>query len=182
MISLLIKNIKCYTIHDNNRKQKLILIIGLIAGICIIKSNEDTDYEFKEHKSSDISNMKSFYFTYTNGYAMNSYTRYEIKKEDDKYVASIKQDGKSEEETVKVNLSESSLKELEDILNKYNVSDWDGFNKTDKDVLDGDSFSCSIGMENGKGISASGYMKWPKNYKEVVSELDTYFSKLISKE
>ena len=54
-----------------------------------------------------------------------------------------------------------------------------GFNKSDRYVLDGNSFSLSISMNNDEYVSASGYMKWPKNYKEVKEELITFFSTII---
>lgn len=129
--------------------------------------------------SSQISDINSFYFTYTKGYAINSYIIYDIKKNDDTYIVHVKQYGKAEEEAVEKEVSKETITKLEEILNKYNVSKWSGFNKTDKNVLDGNSFSCSISMENGKSISASGYMKWPQNYKEVVEELDLFFEDLI---
>ncbi|MBP5242600.1 MAG: hypothetical protein J6Z36_02795, partial [Clostridia bacterium] len=39
------------------------------------------------------------------------------------------------------------------VLNKYNVYSWDGFDKTNKNVLDGNSFSFSVNMNNGDDIS-----------------------------
>ena len=110
---------------------------------------------------------------------MNAYTRYEINKKDGKYIATIKQYGKSDEEAQKVEVSENKVKELESILNKYNVIKWNGFNQNDKNVLDGDSFSLSIHMEDDKDISASGYMKWPDNYKNVREELNSFFEDLL---
>ena len=44
--------------------------------------------------------------------------------------------------------------------------------------LDGDSFSFSLYTEDGKSISASGYMSWPKNYGEVEKELTNIFDAL----
>ena len=132
------------------------IIIAIITTLGISKNKPITP------TASNISNIKYFYFTYSNGYAMNAYTKYQIDEKDGKYELSLEK-----------------MKELEIILNQYNVSELNGFNKTDKNVLDGDSFSFSLRMENNKGISASGYMKWPENYKNVVRELETFFGNLI---
>ena len=55
--------------------------------------------------------------------------------------------------------------DIGNILNKYNVSSWDEFNKLDKDVLDRNIFSMSIVYNNDKKISTSVYMMYPNNYK-----------------
>ena len=149
------------------------IIIAVLATLGIRKSTKVTP------PASNISNIKHFYFTYSNGYAMNSYTKYEIDEKDGKFIAKIKQYGEPEEDSKEIEISSEKMKELENILNKYNVSKWDGFNKTDKNVLDGDSFSFSLRTEDNKSISASGYMKWPDNYKNVVGELETFFGDLI---
>ena len=39
-------------------------------------------------------------------------------------------------------------------------------------VLDGDSFSINIKYSGDKRVDASGYMMWPKNYREVKQFLD----------
>lgn len=129
----------------------------------------------KPTESKEISDINYFYFTYTKGYAMNSYVTYQINKTNNKYIAKIKPYGKSEDEKIEKEISKEDVTKLEKILNKYNVSSWNGFNKTDKNVLDGDSFSCTIYAENDVKVSASGYMMWPENYRNVVSELDVFF-------
>lgn len=69
--------------------------------------------------------------------------------------------------------------EIEGLLNKYNVSNWNGFHGNNKDVLDGDSFGFYVTMKNGDKIDSSGYMSWPKNYGEVKNGLESIFKKVI---
>ena len=57
-------------------------------------------------------------------------------------------------------------------LNEYKIISWNGFRKTDKYVLDGNSFSMYIIYDGDKTISASGYMMWPNNYRNVRDYLD----------
>lgn len=132
----------------------------------------------KEKKVYSISNIKSFTFSYTAGYAVNSYVRYEVNLKDDKYVVTIKPLHASEENLKVIIADDSFMINLEKVLNKCEVSNWNGFNKTNSNVLDGDSFHLSIFMKDGESISASGYMMWPKNYGEVKVELDNLFNKI----
>ncbi|MBQ3306583.1 MAG: hypothetical protein IJG68_00160 [Bacilli bacterium] len=118
-----------------------------------------------------IENIKSLEYFYTTGYYINADVRYNIECEKS-CILKIKPQGKSNEEQEEYELSEETLKQIEDLLNKYQVSEWDGFNKTDSRVLDGNSFHFYVTYEDGKSISASGYMSYPKNYGIVTKELE----------
>ena len=121
-----------------------------------------------------IESIKKFNFFYDTGWAIDTNARYSIKCTD-KCIAIIKPNNISEEEMLEKEVDDDFINQLIGILNKYKVSRWDGFNKVDKMVLDGNSFSLSVSFNDDKHISAHGYMKWPKNYSEVKSELDTLF-------
>lgn len=133
-------------------------------------------------KRVEITSINSFYLTYTKGYAMNSYVRYELRydEKEEKWIATIKPYGIEEEKKKEVIVEEEVSKTLEKILKEYHVEKWDGFEKRDKNVLDGDSFSLSVRMENDNDISASGYMMWPKNYRDVVNKVDEIFMKIYN--
>ena len=129
----------------------------------------------------DVEKIKSFYITYSNGYAMNSYTRYELRLEDGKYLAEIKPYGVSEEDLLEIEVDKSVIDKIAEVLKKYEVNKWNGFDKTDQGVLDGDSFSLSVGLEDNKSISAHGYMMWPEHYRDVVSEISSIFMDIYNK-
>lgn len=148
----------------------LLLIIGIIIFVCCFKT-----------KKIEIGEFKYFEFGYSTGYAMYSSVNYRVDC-DDKCIAKIKPDGVADEEKVEVELSEKEINQLISILNKYDVGKWDGFKKNDKSVMDGNSFHIYIKMKNDDYLSASGYMKWPKNYGNVCGELDSFFNKYINKE
>ena len=122
-----------------------------------------------------------FKYFFTKGYARNADIRYELEFKDNKYFATIKHWGIPEEEATILEVDESFEKKLEEILKKYNVSSWDGFQKSDKHVLDGNSFDLYIKMEEENNIDASGYMKWPKNYREFKQEVIELFDGLTEK-
>ena len=153
----------------------LALVAAVIMATFVIKNNGDTE---DNDEKIFISNIESLRLTYSEGYAMNAYITYELDCKDDNK-ARIKLYGVPEEDAVEVTVSDETVKEIEDILNKYNVGSWDGFKKSDRNVLDGDSFSFKLVFDNGKDIYATGYMKYPKNYNEVEYELDNIFKNLV---
>lgn len=123
-------------------------------------------------------NIKYIHFSYSTGNMMHAYVSYDIDLEKDGYVATIKPDRISDEAKKKVNIDKKTIEKLVNELNKYNITSWNGFKKSDKNVLDGDSFSFSLGTKDGKDIDASGYMKWPKNYQEVRGVFDSMIGDL----
>lgn len=148
----------------------LILIVILIIFVVLL-------IIFNPKNKKSIKDIKSIEFSYTNGYMINSDTYYKLECNDN-CILQIKRYGSSNKE--KYNVDKCVLKDIEKILNKYNVSSWDGFNKSDKNVLDGDTFSMYIVYGNNKSISSSGYMMYPNNYKNVKEELDTLFNSLTN--
>ena len=151
-------------------------IIWIIIGIIIVVSVLILCFH---PKAKSISSIKKLRFHYTVGYAMNAYVTYELICDDDCFL-SYKLNGVSEEDTKKVPFPKKDISKIVDVLNKYNVSSWDGFDKNNKNVLDGDSFSFSLDMGNNEEIYASGYMMWPKNYREVKTELEAIFNTVIN--
>lgn len=153
-----------------------IILIILLVGILLLKGKGNVMNE-----KLVIENTKSFRMFYTMGYAFNSDIRYEYEYKDDEYHVYVKPYGISDEDKKEIVVSSDFIKRIEDVLNKYEVYKWDGFNKSDNNVLDGDSFSIYIDMGE-KDISASGYMMYPEHYREVREELDNIFNELINGE
>ena len=135
----------------------------------------------KNKSNNNISNIKHFSFSYTVGYAMNARVRYEIDYDNNDYKTSIIPNGIPDEDKLEVKIDKEVIDRIEQVLNKYNISKWNGFDKVDKNVLDGDSFSLYLRMQNDKTIEASGYMKWPEDYGKVRSELDSIFMEIYNK-
>ena len=153
-------------------KVLLILIFSVLCVFfCLL-------FIFKSFKKVEIKDLKHFSFGYSVGNYSDANISYTLECSDS-CVAIVKKEGVKEEDASKIEVDSGFVKGLEDILRKYDVESWDGFSKSDKRVLDGYSFSLYAKMSNGDSISASGYMKWPKNYKNVRNELNKYFEKLI---
>jgi len=75
-----------------------------------------------------------------------------------------------------VEISEKDVNKIVKVLQKYNVKSWDGFDKSDKYVLDGSSYSFDLTTKEGLKVSAKGYMKYPDGYHEVISEIEKIIS------
>ncbi len=164
-------------------KLKYILIIALVI-IMAIGGFYYMKYRKEKVKDEDleIANIKSFYITYTNGYMMSSYTRYQLTIKDGIYMVEIKPYGVGEEDKLETEVTIDLLEEITKILKKYEVNKWDGFNKSDHNVMDGDSFSLGIWFKDNKSIHASGYMMWPDNYRNVRDEISDLFMEIYNKE
>ena len=133
-------------------------------------------------KSIKITKIIRFSFGYSVGYAMYANELFELENKEGKYYAKVKLQGIPDEQASTVEVNEEFEQKLEEIIKQFEVKKWDGFNKSNKMVLDGNSFSLSIRMEDDNSISASGYMMYPEHYREVREELDNIFNELINGE
>ena len=158
---------------------KKIWIVLLILLLLVIVFFTVLVFTKKKTDNNKIT-IEFMHFSYSTSTMMNGNVIYEINYKEGKYIASIKPNNKSEEETLEVKLSDDDIEKIKSILNKYNVSSWNKFSKHDKDVLDGNGFSFSLRTQEGKEIIASGYMKWPTNYGNVRGELDAIFDELYN--
>ena len=149
-----------------------ILIVGIILtviGLVLI---------FKKEEVKSITNLERLHYSYSTSTMMNGYVSYDLdcKKE---CILKYKPDLEPEENSKDYKIDNKDIKLLEDKLTELNISSWDGFDKSDKNVMDGNSFSFSLKCKDGTRVEAHGYMKYPKDYSKVTSELVTIFSKYI---
>lgn len=80
-----------------------------------------------------------------------------------------------------VMVEDSVLEQLEEIAQRNHLEKWNGFHKTNKQVLDGNSFSLMLRMTDGTQISAYGNNSYPKGYGEAEKEILALFQDLIEK-
>ena len=130
---------------------------------------------FKRIRNSQITGISSFEFSYTTGCAVNSRVEYTFKKENGSCTVTILQNGAFEEDRYKTEVPESFEAELSELLRKYRAGAWNGFDKHNRLVLDGNSFSLRAEFQNGKRLSAHGYMRWPRGYRNFRDEADELF-------
>lgn len=148
----------------------LVIILLIIIFVVIFFLNKD--------KISNISEINTFNYSYSVGNYYEARVEYNLVC-NDKCILSFKDKGISIDDANEYVVDKKIVDELSYILNKYKVGYWNGFNKSDKRVMDGGSFSLYLKMNNNKSVSARGYMKWPKNYSNVKEELIILFSKYM---
>lgn len=150
-----------------------IIILILLGGLVFM-------FSFK--KKVNIVNITKLHLSYSTSTMMYGNVIYDIEYKDDKYNIHIKPNMVPDEEAIETEISKEDMLKVEEILNKYKVYKWDGFQKSDKYVLDGNSFSFYVYFDEDKDIHASGYMMYPDDYGKVEGELESIFKKYISVE
>ena len=73
-------------------------------------------------------------------------------------------------------LEEDYMSMLSQLATEQRMDKWDGFDKINKRVLDGESFSLEIVLADGRIINASGSNAYPKNYN--MSEVEALIDEL----
>lgn len=123
-----------------------------------------------------IRGIKKLHYS-TSGTTVNGSEMYELTCGDECTVR-IKHKGEPYEEAKTYPISDEQVEEIIDMLNKYEVWRWNGFDEHDPDVFDGSSFSFSLSVQDGKTIEAHGYCMYPENYSEVIQSLLRVFNSL----
>ena len=144
----------------------VVLIIIFIGGL----------FMFKLFNNKKITDIKSLEYNISDGRMMYGNTYYELKC-DSKCILKSNLEGMEDEKYITVDVDKNSVSKIIDILNKYNAYSWNGFNKSDKNVLDGTSyyFRLDTGSDT---IDASGYMKYPKNFGVAIKEIIKIFESI----
>ena len=124
----------------------------------------------------DITRME---LRYTYGNNRGAYVQYILMKGEDGYGVSVKVRNMPEEDRTEFEVSREDVLRIEELLNKYKAGRWDGFSKSNKHVLDGNSFEFSVKTSSGVKVSARGYMSYPANYKAVRDGLDAIFTDML---
>ena len=131
-------------------------------------------------KKEPITSIRSFTFSYDSSTMMNAYTRYEVSydKKTGTHTATVKPNGVAEADASVYVVDDAFLEKLAAFLHENEVEKWDGFDKTDSHVMDGNGFHLSVWTHEDVTVRASGYMKWPKNYNEVRDGIARIFAEL----
>ena len=73
------------------------------------------------------------------------------------------------------NLRPDVNQKVMEIISKYDVFSWDGFDKDNRWVLDGEDFTFKLVLSDGTDVYATGSNKFPNNYRDVFFELEALF-------
>ncbi len=128
----------------------------------------------------NMSSFTGFHLSNSDGSYMNAGYSYDAELEDGKVLVTVRLDGMPQEEADerKIETDISFMKKLEELSESYGIKKWNGFSRSDQNVLDGYGFGLTVIMDNGEILSAHGYMAWPDNYREYSSEVRAHFMQL----
>ena len=150
------------------------MIVKLIFMYFVSFYFSNVPYIYEDDGIYQINNLE---YSYTSGYGINQNVNYKIDCEDD-CVLYIKEYEKDEDDLIKIKLSNKDMDKFESILNKNHILSWKGFSKSDKNVLDGDSFYFRLRYNDDEKLSASGYMMYPSHYREFKTSFEEYVNSL----
>ena len=153
------------------------MIIGLLITIVLSVFLQSMPVFYDGEGVYQINKLE---YSYTNGYEVNSDVSYKIDCED-KCILIIKEYGKDEKDVITKKLTNKDMDKFEDTLNKYHILSWKGFNKSDKNVLDGNSFSFHLRYNDDEKLSASGYMMYPNHYRDFKEKFEEYVTEIKSR-
>ena len=146
--------------------KKAYLLIFLLIGIVFFSGCGKEEVSYEKHLIS---------FSYSYGSINEGISDYSITLNGESVIYLLS----TSDDYIEKELDSSILKDINNIINKYDVSEWDGYNKHD-DIEDNDeiSFSIQLGFDDGSNYNASGYGNYPKNFDKVHKELINYLNKI----
>ena len=152
------------------KKILIILILPLAFLLCGCFGNNEND--------GDISYNDTRQFQFKVASMGGEYNYEIVKVDDDNYTVTMKTMGPPGYKEETKNIDRNKIKELEDILKKYEISKWNGFDRDIKDLMDGLGFRLYYKCGD-KEITARGYGVFPDGYKDFSKELYPYFDTIF---
>ena len=123
----------------------------------------------------DLPAEKKLFELSWSGMMFNSGRTYILTEKNGVNVISVRLEGVSRKDAKTFEVGAGFVRELFDILESGNVASWNGFNKSARNVMDGDRFSFYASLPDGKTVSANGYMSWPEGYGAVSRQVTELF-------
>lgn len=77
-------------------------------------------------------------------------------------------------------MTDADREALSALVAELALSEWDGFDQTDPDVLDGSSFSLDAAFEDGSTLTAHGSNSFPEGYSEKAARMEDFFKALMA--
>lgn len=110
-----------------------------------------------------------------NGTYMGAGFDYEYSFKDGRHSITVRVDGVIEEDALTIDVDEAFAQKLMSVIDEYSLRKWDGYSKSDKNVLDGSGFGFSAQFDDGTRVYASGYECYPKGYADAKGAFDGLF-------
>ncbi len=158
-----------------------VAVIVVVALSCSRDPNDNPPTTLRHQTPDDIADVSEFSFS--TGGGMRKYSGYDFaaKTVGDKALVTVRPNDEPEENTVEFETDLEIMKELRTIIIDYDLLRWDGFDKSNKHVLDGKSFSMKLKLSDGTEARAHGYHSWPKNFSAAEEKIERVFMQAYEK-
>ena len=138
-----------------------------------IADNWERDYDITVDRDLNVTVKERPYVTklrMTRG-GFRIFSVYEVGFDGQDYTLHIENGFGDDYQTLKPDVNQKIM----EIISKYDVFSWDGFDKDNRWVLDGEDFTFKLVLSDGTDVYATGSNKFPNNYRDVFSELEALF-------
>ena len=135
--------------------------MGLFSFLSFLSCSGPKTNEQKQ----EVKDIRSFEYHYNGSIGANSYQN-TVTCTDEGITLSIEEMPFPEYGTLSCKVDSAFLHALEALCTESGVAGWNGFNRSNPDVCDGDGFSLYITYEDGKTISAHGSNSFPSGYRD----------------
>ena len=146
------------------KKLYLVLLIGLLL---IVGCGKKEEIEIK-------GNVISLAYSYSS--TKGQYRDYKVQLIDDNVTLYSYGNDTVSENTTK-NVDKKYMDELESLVDKYKIKDWNGFNEQ-KNADEGVGFSLEIGFSDGNNITATGFVNYPEGYESFQNEFINFYNSM----
>lgn len=147
-------------------KLSIMLILVLSLALCL------SSCKGKEEGSMEVTE-----FTFSHN-GMSRYDCYEFTVEKTSEGALLTMQPFGGAKIGRTRIDAGILDRLSQLAKTHNMKAWDGFDKTNSNILDGSGFNLSVTFEDGRAISASGSNAMPKGYWEALPDIEKVFTEL----
>lgn len=134
---------------------------------------------FGERKTEIVTDSLTYFSYNTSAFVINYDQIYTCEKSGGKEKISVKYAGASPDEVTEVETDGTVMNRLGEVINKYEIQSWDGFNESNRHVLDGGSFSLTVKSGEDTLISAYGANSYPKDYYDASKEIENIFREVL---
>ena len=130
-----------------------------------------------------IGAIMRFYLSGSNGVEMYSGWHYSLKmNKDGSYTAEYKPSGVPDEQALTKQVDYDFAESLSQLMRDMKINRWNGYNKSDKHVMDGTGFTLDVYFTNGRELRAHGYIRTPKGYGGFLGTVEGRFNELFKEE
>ena len=154
-----------------------ILVLLLAAGLAVLCACGAEKEPVQPESGGEAMDIENFSFSHT-GSSTDQCFYFALTREEDGvrfYGEELFSGGRIADAVVE----NSAIDRLGKLAGSCHLERWDGFDKNDKHVMDGSTFTLDITLENGSTISAHGNNRFPEQYSEVFSEIRALYDELM---